>query len=1183
MSHSNLTRRRFISSAVSAGMYLKGRHWASHALEVGQNSAHATLQHAFPVQFRKPLPYESLIPYIHPGTDEFPAEKEAADIDLQLSAFLTNRTLPLSGDFEGHSPVPKQYRKVAEGVYSAEFSTREVLTDAGSCQSAFLEWLDLFGPLRSARFFVLPRNLLRYEISSEDSSGLHHRVGQLKQVWKEGRLSRSEPVAEIRTTAARPLFRDVTSVLFGNTASFNDQLRRGIPNWCACLDSASGIDIYGDNGIAAGDIDNDGSDEIYVCQPGGLPNRLYKNVRDQGMVDITDRAGVGVLDETHCALFVDFRNCGCQDLVVLTSYGPLLFLNSGRGTFTFKPDAFRFSSKPQGTFSGMAAADYDRNGLVDLYLSCYVYFQSEDQYRSPVPFYDAQNGPPNFMFRNDLTADGGGRFTDVTDAVGLNDNNNRYSFAPAWCDYNGDGWPDLYVANDFGRNNLYKNDHGHFRDVAADAGVEDIGAGMSASWFDYDGDGRPDLYVSNMWTAAGQRITNSPAFMPAADSRVSEAYRRFAKGNSLYRNLGNGRFEEVGAAEDVEMGRWAWSSNGLDFDNDGSPELLVTTGMFTGSSKPDLESFYWRQVVSKSPEKQAVAAEYEQGWNALNELTREGFDYNAHEANVFYVRKEGQFYDFSGMSGLDRAEDSRAFAAVDFDGDGNLDLILKSRLGPQIRAFRNECGAGRRVLAIHLQGTRSNRDAIGAVVEVMCGDFRNWQSLQAGSGYISQHTKTLHFGLQDNPAANIVRITWPSGLYQELRNLEAGFTHFIVEGSSEISRRPFLPRRDASPSSIVVAGDNQPASQAIWLLEPVPLPERRVGPGFICLTDGQQFTAPDNVPFEFVHLAQNSSDVGACYALFRKYLLDYRSDLVVPLVILIDDQGRAQKIYPSIPSALTLQLDLKRLQSPDRIALALPFSGTYYTEPSRNFFRIGAALLWGGYPEQALPYLDEVLRRTPDNFLAQLSVGQIHLAAGRLETARMHLERAITLSSASPAAWNDLGGVEMRQSNYAAALNDLEKALLADPHDSSALINSGLVYEHLGRIDDAEKMFRRVLAHDPNDAEAARQLGSLLSDRGNPEEAKTYLQRAIRINRDDILAINNLGVVYMQMQKFDDAIAAFQYGVRIAPDSDVLYLNLARAYAGSGDRSRAREILLQLLERKESSSARELLRQLGGS
>src|SRR5262249_29244512 len=159
--------------------------------------------------------------------------------------------------------------------------------------------------------------------------------------------------------------------------------------------------------------------------------------------------GLDLLDDTTSALFLDLRNSGRQDAILLRSTGPLLFLNRGDGTFVEQPDAFRFKSRPQGSFTGMAAADYDRDGRLDIYLCCYVYFQSEDQYQYPSPYHDATNGPPNFLFRNRLTEEGG-FFEDVTEETGMNENNNRFSFAAAWCDYDGDGWPDLYVANDFG-------------------------------------------------------------------------------------------------------------------------------------------------------------------------------------------------------------------------------------------------------------------------------------------------------------------------------------------------------------------------------------------------------------------------------------------------------------------------------------------------------------------------------------------------------------------------------------------------------------------------------------------------------------------------------------------------------------------------------------------------------------
>ena len=621
-----------------------------------------------------------------------------------------------------------------------------------------------------ARFYALPEAQVRYEIKT--ATEYHTGVWQLPDF---------QVVSEHVATSAKPYFRDVTEHMFGAVGSFREQLIPGNPYWRARLDSACGIDVFGNQGIAVADIDNDGVDEIYVCQPGGLPNRLYKIRGDGTAEDITERSGLGVLDETNCALFADFRNSGHQDAVVLRASGPLYFVNRGDGTFVEQREAFDFKTTPQGSFTGMAAADFDRDGRLDLYLCCYIYFQSEDQYQYPAPYQDARNGPPNFLFRNL-----GERFEDVTAETGMNENNDRFSFAPAWCDFDGDGWPDLYVANDFGRGNLYRNRDGHFRDEAAKAGLDGAGPGMSAAWFDYDGDGLPDLYVSDMWTAPGQRIIRDPAFNPGP--RDAQAFRRHTKGNSLYRNKGDGTFEETGG---IEMGRWAWGSGGFDWDLDGTPEILIGAGMVTNGSAKDLNSFFWRQVVAKTPEKQRAAADYENGWNALNQLIREDYSWNGREPNVFYVRKDGGYRDASGVSGLDFADDTRTFAVTDFDGDGVPDLVLKNRLGPQIRAMQNDCSGGRKAIGISLKGTKSNRDAIGARVEVN-GQV---QWLAAGSGFLSQHSKKLHFGLAGQDVAH-VKITWPSGAVEEVERAGAGLR--LCDSSKDPASRartPFRPRR----------------------------------------------------------------------------------------------------------------------------------------------------------------------------------------------------------------------------------------------------------------------------------------------------------------------------------------------------------------------------------------------------
>jgi len=1141
-----MNRREFIGSLAASGL-MRPKHCAPAP---------------FPVRFRKASPHETLAAYIEPGSDEFAGEKSAMQIVSLLERLPDTHGLPLTADFRGTSPLPTRYRAVAADAFEAEFAPVSGGFDAGLRQ-----WVARLGKVRNARYFVLPEGLVRYEIKSSQPASIEYRVGYWKQTWRDGRLAEFQPVGETLAKAARPLFRDVTAEMFGQDEAFREQLLRGIPYWRARLDLASGIDIYGSNGIAVGDIDGDGRDEVYVCQPGGLPNRLYE-VRDGRMRDITEKAGVGLLDDTSCALFLDLRNSGRQDLVVLRASGPVLFLNQGDGTFVLRPDAFQFRTTPQGSFTGMSAADYDRDGRVDLYLCTYTYFQSEDQYRYPVPYHDARNGPPNFLFRNRLATDGSGTFEDVTDSVGLTENNNRFSFAPAWCDYDGDGWPDLYVANDFGRHNLYKNGGGHFQDVARQAGVEDVGPGMSAAWFDYDGDGQPDLYVSNMWSDAGQRVTRDAAFRPANDATLREAYRRHTKGNSLYRNRGDGTFAETGADQGVEMGRWAWCADAHDFDNDGAPEIYITCGMLTGPNPTDLMSFFWRQVVAKSPTVAERSEAYENGWNAINQLIREDYSWSGREPNVFYARRSGRYVDFSGVSGLDCALDSRGFAVTDLDGDGNLDLLLKSRLGPQVKAFRNQCAGGRKSIALRLTGTRSNRDAIGARVEVD-GQVK---FLQAGSGYLSQHTKVLHFGLGDAGEASMVKILWPSGLRQEFRALAAGFRYDITEGREELRKQAFAPRvLSAAPLPTALAADNQPRAHDTWLLELVPLPDKRKGPGLLYIGQGERPDLSRDV--EVVDLSREPADVAAGYALFRRYLLDWRTALTLPLALLVDETHRVHKIYAAVPDAARLAADLKRMSEANRHRLALPFAGDYLGTPNRNYFKLGAAFYWAGYPERALPYLEEAARQSPQNDKALNAIGQIHLDAGRLQEARAILERAVAANPRLGEAWNNLGGVESATGNLQAALKHYARAAELLPKSAYPLVNGGEVEAQLGDTAAATNLFRRAMEVDPNDPEAPNQLGMLAARERRNSEAKEWFQKAIAVKRDYAGAINNLGVLYGQMGQANDAIAAFEYGIKMAPQDELLYMNLGRIYVTMGDRAKGREVMIRLLKQRPDSAA----------
>lgn len=941
--------------------------------------------------------------------------------------------------------------------------------------------------------------------------------------------------------AVPPLFQDITGAVLDS-----EQLSRGIPYWIAHMDAATGIDIYGNNGVAVGDVDGDGVDEIYVSQPAGLPNRLFQ-WRDHRLVDISAESGVDLLDDTSCALFLDLRNLGRQDLIVLRGSRPVLFLNDGAGRFKLAADAFRFSAPPRGAFTGMAAADYDRDGKLDVYCCCYSFFQSEAQYRYPTPYHDANNGPPNFLFRNRLQADGSGYFEDVTAAVGLNENTHRYSFAPAWCDYNNSGWPSLYVANDFGRNNLYRNTDGRFRDVAREAGVEDMGPGMSACWFDEDGDGLPDLYVGNMWTEMGRSVVESDEFRKRYPETLNDAWRRHSKGNSLYHNRGDGRFDEVGAVRGVEKGRWAWSCDAADFDNDGHPEIYITCGMLTGPKGPDLSGFFWRQVVARSPLDATPAAAYEEGWNAINQFIREGYSWNGHERNMFYARDGGGYREIGVHSGLGFAGDSRAFAVTDIDGDGCLDLIVKNRLAPQLRVFQNRCGQSRGRIALRLIGVESNRDAVGARVAI--GKQVKW--LSAGSGYLSQHTKTMHFGLPDLKALEDVEITWPSGRKQRVSGLEANRLYEITEGRAARMVRPFNAPSPIKPRE--AAADNRPGLADTWFVDPIPLPEKQAGPALFVLNESDLRGSPDRA---------------AAYSLFRRYLFEYRADLDLPLALLLNRDGHAVRIYASVPSKGQVEADLPRIEQRP----ALPYHGIALAKPGRDYFKLGAALLWSGYADQALPYLDRVLRREPENTRTMVLAAQIHREKGRVTDALRLLEAALRIEPTLAEAWNERGGVAIKENKPDEALRYFEQALADKPDLLPAMLNAAQTAVQLNRSPEAEAYYVRARKAHPRSADAANGLGLLRAKAGRYADAEQLLLEATALDPTLGSAWNNLAVLYVRTDRTAKALEVLEKGIGHSRADEALYMNLGRIHVQNGDREKAIAVMRRLLAVKPDST-----------
>ncbi len=329
---------------------------------------------------------------------------------------------------------------------------------------------------------------------------------------------------------AGTLFSDCTEAVLGANQSYREQLSFGSDYW---TERALFTPINGYQGLAIGDVNNDGLDDFYLCQESALPNRLFVQNLDGTATDRSAESGVDWLEGSRSALFVDLDNDGDQDLVVAT-FNALLFMENDRtGKFTTK-NTMRAC---RNGFS-LSAADFDQDGKVDIYVGFYYPTNGDpDLIALPQVYHDANTGGRNILLRND----GDWNFRDVTELTGLSKNNSRFTFATSWEDFDNDGDLDLYVANDYGRNNLYRNDYTIFTDIAGEAAVEDQSFGMSVDWADCNQDGWMDLYVANMFSAAGNRATHQPEFR----SNNEEARRRFqyiARGNSLFLNNGGQQF-----------------------------------------------------------------------------------------------------------------------------------------------------------------------------------------------------------------------------------------------------------------------------------------------------------------------------------------------------------------------------------------------------------------------------------------------------------------------------------------------------------------------------------------------------------------------------------------------------------------------------------------------------------------
>jgi hypothetical protein len=509
--------------------------------------------------------------------------------------------------------------------------------------------------------------------------------------------------------------------------------------------------------VAIADFDRDGWQDFYVTNSReGSLNRLYRNQGDATFIDVAGQAGVADVNRNDTgvsmgAVWGDYDNDGWEDLLLYRYGRPELFHNEQGRTFVAVGE--RAGLPPWVNANAATWLDYDRDGRLDIFLAGYWpdrvnLWKLETTKIMPESFEYANNGGRKYLLRNR----GDGSFEDRAAALGIT--SHRWTLAVTAADLFGTGYPDLFLANDYGVSELFANRGGkRFEETGVQTGVGRAPkSGMNASLGDVFNDGRLAIYKTNI---------SEPGVL--------------VQGNDLWvpKSAGPGplEYEDLASSMGVDLGGWSWGAQFGDLNNDGTQDIYLVNGYVSAGER----SSYWYDFSVIAVGHSAIIADAA-NWPPMKGRSLSGYQ----RKRVWINDGLGRFTDVAQVVGVRDTNDGRAVALADFGNRGALDVIVANQRGPLL-IYRNHPAPERHWIQFELEGTASNRSAIGARVEVHWNGRLQAQEVSAATGFSSQNQRRLHYGLGGSSSVDRVVIRWPSGARQTIERPQTDVLHRVKE------------------------------------------------------------------------------------------------------------------------------------------------------------------------------------------------------------------------------------------------------------------------------------------------------------------------------------------------------------------------------------------------------------------